>query len=460
MRRRLLLVLLAFAVLAVAGFAVPLLDSTAATRTREFVLSRTEDLSRFATLAQEATSGGNRTRLAMEVRAHTEVFGDGVVVVDAHRRVIVENGLRAADPRVSAAIDAALRNQPAPRPVTLRPWSSGDVLLARPVGTGIRVTGAVVLSSSVRPAVEDITTSWLLILAGALAAFAVCVVVVLALARWLLRPVHELADGVHAVAEGRERTHVDITAGPAELRGLAEEFNQMSDALAESAQRQRRLVADASHQLRNPMAALRLRIDTLAARDATYGPMVTELERLESLLDGMLALASADAKATDLAADRTEEDSCDAVAVLAERTEAWHDAGVAAGVTLTGPEPVPVGVQAGCAESELAQVVDVVLDNAVKYAGAGATVRWSCVDENGRVLVTIEDDGPGVPAGELDRLTERFWRSGRHRDAPGSGLGLAIADRLVTARGGGFTVHNGSFGGLAVRIELPGAGAR
>ena len=454
MRRRLLVVLLVFSVLAVAGFAVPLLESTASTRTQEFVLSRTEDLSRFATLAQETTSSGDRTGLVGEVRAHTRLFGDGVVVVDARRHVIVEDGLRATEPRVSAAIDAALRNQPAAAPGTLRPWSGGDVLLARPVGTGTRVTGAVVLSSSVDPAVGDITTSWLVILLGAVAALAACVVVVARLARWVLRPVRQLADGVHAVAAGRERAHVDIVVGPAELRGLAEEFNQMSDALAESAGRQRRLVADASHQLRNPMAALRLRIDTLAAREAAYGPMVTELERLEALLDGMLALASADSKATDIAVDREEDVHCDAVAVLAERVEAWHEAAVAAGVTLAGPASMPRGVRVACAESELAQVVDVLLDNAIKYAGEGATVRWSCVDEGGRVVVTVDDDGPGVPAGELDRLTERFWRSSRHRDEPGSGLGLAIADRLVTARGGAFSVHSGARGGLAVRIEL------
>jgi signal transduction histidine kinase len=76
------------------------------------------------------------------------------------------------------------------------------------------------------------------------------------------------------------------------------------------------------------------------------------------------------------------------------------------------------------------------------------------VDSGGRVLVTIDDDGPGVSSGDLDRLTERFWRSSRHRDEPGSGLGLAIADRLVTARGGTFSVHNGSRRGLEVRIEL------
>lgn len=459
MRRRLLLVLLAFAVLAVAGFAVPLLESTATTRTREFVLSRTEDLSRFATLAQVAEAGGDRTQLTGEIRAHTGLYGDGVVVVDARREVIVEDGMRAVEPRVSAAIDAALRNQPAARPGTLRPWSDGDVLLALPVGTGTRVTGAVVLRSSVAPAVGDVTTSWLLILLGTLTALAVCVFVVLLLARWLLRPVRQLADGVHAVAAGRERTHVDVVAGPAELRGLAEEFNKMSDALAESAKRQRELVRDASHQFGNRMGALRMRVDTLVARDPTYGPMATELDRLEALLDGMLALAAADSHATDAAADLAPDAHCDAVAVLFECVETWHEAAVAAGVTITGTEAMRAGVEVACAETELGEVVDAVLDNAIKYAGRDATVRLSCVDGNGRVVVTIDDDGPGVPAYELDRLTGRYWRSARDRDKPGHGLGLAIADTRVTARGGTFTVHNGPRGGLEVRIELPAAGS-
>jgi len=456
MRRRLLLVLLAFAVVAVAGFAVPLLSSTAAGRTQQFVASRTADVARFAVLAQQTD---DQAQLVEEVRAHTALFGDGVVIVTARREVVVANGMRATEPAVAAAVDAALRNQRAAAPADLRPWSTGDVLLSQPVGTGVRVTGAVVLRSSVAPAAEDITRQWAIVLLGALAAAAACVVLVLRLARWVLRPVEQLADGVHAVAAGAERTHVDVVAGPAELRGLAREFNQMSDALAESAGRQRRLVADASHQLRNPLAALRLRIDGMATRvdDAgrpAYHSMVTELERLEALLDGMLALASADSRATDLAAGG-EDARCDAVAVLTDRVAAWHDAANAADVTVTGPADDPAAAPVGCAESELAQVLDVVLDNAIKYAGVGATVRCTCQVVGARVRLVLADDGPGVPVGELHRLTERFWRSSRTRGEPGSGLGLAIADRLVTATGGQFTVHNGASAGLAVEIDLP-----
>ena len=444
MRRRLLAVLLAFAVVAVAGFAVPLLLSTAANRTQQFVLSRTADAARFAALAQE-----NRAQLVTEVRAHTTLYGDGVVVVDTRRRVVIEAGMRATDPDVAAAVDAALRNQPRQAPHDLRPWSAGSVLFAQAVGTGTSVTGAVVLRSSVANAVADIRFRWGVVLLAALLAAAACVLLVLRIASWLLRPVAQLADGVHAVAAGRERTHVDVATGPPELRGLAEEFNQMSDALAESAGRQRQLVADASHQLRNPLAALRLRIDTLAVDDPAYDPVVHELDRLEALLDGMLALASADSKATDLAASATDA-TCDAATVLADRVEAWHEAADAAAVRLAGEIPATLPVR--CAESELAQVLDVVLDNAIKYAGEGATVRWRHRRTAAETTLTIDDDGPGVPAAHLERLTERFWRA--TTTAPGSGLGLAIAERLTTAHGGRLTVRHGDRGGLAVDITL------
>jgi signal transduction histidine kinase len=444
LRRRLLVVLLAFAVAAVAGFAVPLLLSTAANRTQQFVLTRTADAARFAALAQE-----NRTHLVTEVRAHTTLYGDDVVVVDARRRVVVEAGMRATDPDVAAAIDAALRNQPRQALAELRPWSGGAVLFTQAVGTGTSVSGAVVLRSSVTPAVADIRLRWAAVLFAALVAAVACVLLVLRIARWLLRPVAQLADGVHAVAAGRERTHVDVGTGPPELRGLAKQFNQMSDALAESAGRQRQLVADASHQLRNPLAALRLRIDTLAATDPAYDPMVRELDRLEALLDGMLTLASADSMATDLAASAADA-CCDAATVLAERVEAWQEAADAAGVRLDSELPATLPVR--CAEPELAQVLDVVLDNAIKYAGAAATIRWTCHPTPADTTLTIDDDGPGVPEEHLRRLTERFWRA--TTTTPGSGLGLAIAERLTTAHGGRFTVAQGERGGLAVTITL------
>ncbi|MGW5049575.1 sensor histidine kinase [Actinokineospora sp. NPDC004072] len=452
MRRRLLLVLLVFSVLAVAGFAVPLLGSTAANRTYEFAMARTADAARIAALAQPALAGGPADQLRAEVRAHAQLFGDGVVVVDARRAVVVAEGMRSDEPDVAAAVDAALRNQPRPAPADLRPWSAGDLLISQAVGTGVRVSGAVVLRTSVRPAAEDIAVRWALVLLATLVAAAGVVVVVVRVARWVLLPVDRLAEAMHRMTEGRERTHVDIVAGPPELRGLAEEFNRMSDALAESAQAQRGLVADIAHQLRNPMAALRLRVDGLADGTAQRS-MLAEFDRLEDLLDGMLAMAKADSTATHLAT--TGEDArCDATAVLADRFDAWQAAATEAGLTLRWPDDPPA-LPVRCTESELAQVVDVVLDNAIKHAGRGATVRWSAQTRDGVVALALRDDGPGVPAADLPRLTTRFWRG--RSPTPGSGLGLAIAERLVTARGGRFTITSAD--GLTVHIELPEAGA-
>ncbi|MFC7614097.1 ATP-binding protein [Actinokineospora soli] len=448
MRRRLLLVLLAFSALAVAGLAVPLLSSTAANRTHEFAAARTADAARFAALAGTALAGGPADQLRAEVRAHADLFGDGVVVVDARRGVVVARGMGLDDPGVASAVDAALRNQPRPALAPLRPWSTGDVLFSQAVGTGVRVSGAVVLRTSARPAAEDIAVRWAAVLLGALAAAAAVVVLAFRLTRWLLLPVDQLAQAMHRIGEGGERPHVDPVSGPPELRGLAREFNHMSDALAESAQRQRGLVADIAHQLRNPMAALRLRVDGLAAGSVRRS-MQVEFDRLESLLDGMLALASADSTATDVAAAGGAA-SCDAVAVLADRLDAWHGSADHAGVAFAPPADPPASLPVRCAESELAQVLDVVLDNAVKYAGRGATVRWSAVSRAGRAVLEIADDGPGVPEADLPRLTERFWRGA---SAPGSGLGLAIAERLLTARGGRLALSTGP--GLTVHIELP-----
>jgi signal transduction histidine kinase len=460
-RRRLLLVLSAFSVATVAAFALPLLDSTAAERTQRFVLARTADIDRFAAYAQQADQETG-TVLAEEVRAHSRLYGEGVVVVDRARRPIVEAGLDVDDPGVLAAVDAALRNQPAARPQRLGPGSDEPVLFARPVGTGTQVGGAVVLRASPAGAAADIATAWTAILLGALAAAVAFAALALVVARWVLRPVAELAGGVRAVAEGHPGAHVSLRGGPSELRELATAFNRMSDVVSTSAEQQRRLVADTSHQLRNPLAALRLRVDALDAHvpddgRRTYRSTLAEVERLESLLDGMLDLASAESRATDLAAGDAGGEQADMGAVVAEQVELWAPVAERAGVRLVVTDG-PVA-EVACSASELAQLLDVLLDNAVKHAGATATARvgWTVAGTPGarRVRLEVRDDGPGLPPEDLGRATQRFWRSAQANGSRGSGLGLAIAERLATARGGALRLAPVPGGGLAVTVELP-----
>ncbi|KMS73063.1 histidine kinase [Streptomyces viridochromogenes] len=458
MRTRVLTVVLAFAVLAVAGFAVPLLGVTATQRTEQLVAARTADLDRFAGLAEQAAGSGDTGALTAEVTRYAELYGEAVVVVDAHRAPVAQTGgMHAADPAVARLVDAALRNQPVSPGGTLRPWSRGDKLLARPVGTGTRVSGAVVLRASVRAAADDIALRWALVLAGAGLFAVACLLLARAATRWVVRPLHRLDHAVGALAAGLPAEHAR-EGGPPELRQLATGFNRMADTVTTALEQQRRLVADTSHQLRNPLAALRLRIDSLQPRlpdsaTRTYTGVTSELERMERLLDDLLALAHAEHRAGELAVTDTPEASCDATAVAAAQVQLWQPLAERAGIRLEfSPGPA---VLTSCTEGELAQVADILLDNAIKYAGSGARVETRCFTEGPDAVFEVRDDGPGLATGELPRAGTRFWRSERHRAVRGSGLGLAIAERLVAGRGGRIEFAAAEPRGLRVRVLLP-----
>jgi signal transduction histidine kinase len=435
MRTRVLTVVLAFAVLAVAGFAVPLLALTSAQRTQQLVAARTAD-----------------------VRRYTELYGEAVVVVDARRAPVVQTGgLRAADPAVARLVDAALRNQPVSPGGTLRPWSRADRLLARPVGTGTRVSGAVVLRASVRAAADDIALRWALVLAGAGLFAVACVLLARRATQWVVRPLHRLDRAVGTLAAGLPPEHARA-GGPPELRQLATGFNRMADAVTTALEQQRRLVADTSHQLRNPLAALRLRIDSLqphlrTSATRTYTGVTAELERMEHLLDDLLTLANAEHRAGELAVTDVRGSCCDATAVAAAQARWWQPVAEQAGVQLEfAPGPA---VLMACSEGELAQVADILFDNAIKYAGIGARVEAHCFTEGPDAVFEVQDNGPGLNTGELPRAGTRFWRSERHREVRGSGLGLAIAERLVAGHAGHVEFTAAEPHGLRVRAVLP-----
>ncbi|OXM74759.1 HAMP domain-containing sensor histidine kinase [Amycolatopsis sp. KNN50.9b] len=493
MRTRVLAVLLAFVVLATAGFALPLLSVTATERTQQLLLARTADVDRFAALADQAVAAGDASALLAEVTRYTELYGEGIVVVTARRAPVAETGgLAAADPAVAELIDAALRNQPSQPAATVRPWSRTPVLLARPAGTGTKVSGAVVLRASVTRAADDVRRSWFAVLAGAALVTLAGAGLALGATRWVLGPMRRLDRAVGDLTAGLRPVHADL-AGPPELRQLTAGFNRMSDAVTAALDQQRRLVADTSHQMRNPMTALRLRVDALgpslpASAARTYEGAVGELDRLEALLDDLLTLAAAEHRAGELAVSG-DSASCDAAAVAEAQVHLWQPAAERAGVRLrfTGEPPrtaeaqrQPAGMtphltreplhaaeaqratgeppRAAATEAELAQVLDVLLDNALKYA-PGAEVSVSCGVEGAWAVVSVADAGPGLSAEELAQAQARFWRADRHRGLPGTGLGLAIAERLTAGRGGRIELRAADPHGLVVRVLLPRAEA-
>ncbi|WP_369640765.1 sensor histidine kinase, partial [Nocardia sp. JMUB6875] len=161
---------------------------------------------------------------------------------------------------------------------------------------------------------------------------------------------------------------------------------------------------------------------------------------------------------------------CDAIQVAQDRIDAWRSAFDDAGMTLTaewhtsaaesGKSPHWCATQradTAVSADVLAQILDVPLSNACRYAGPGTTTRLTVTTDPGWVTITVADDGTGVPDSELGQLTTRFFRGSTATGRTGSGLGLPIADALVTSRHGRLTVRAADPHGLAVVITLPAA---
>ncbi|WP_406236390.1 ATP-binding protein [Nocardia sp. NBC_01009] len=349
MRRRLLIALTVFAALAVLAFAVPLSLTFATSRTQELVLGRSGDADRLATLADVAAADGDVRALAEEVGRYHELYDEPVLVVDARGAPTVNAAVDIDDAAIVAAVAAARRNQ-RPQPIDrLTPWGAPTMLVARPVGTGVQVNGAVVIEASTARARADIAKAWAVIAAGAVVAMAVFTLLALTLSRWVLRPLAALSHAVADLTATLPKPRTEVAApsiarrhgGPPEMRAVAESFDAMALAVADSADAQRQLVADTAHAMRNPLAALTIRLDSLepaipAVATATFHRASAEVERLTALLDGLLSLAVAETPAAFEAARATggTENHCDAVQVVADRIDAWYSAFESAGMQL------------------------------------------------------------------------------------------------------------------------------
>ncbi|MFI9321968.1 ATP-binding protein [Kitasatospora aureofaciens] len=453
MRRRLLAVLTALIGAAVLLLALPLADSYARGRTEHLLLQRRADGVRFAELADRIRTDADRRELDAELSRYAELYGAAVTVVDTAGRTVGRAGPAPSGTAAQRARDRALTGRSTEELPTVRPWGPDTVVLAEPVGQDERVGGAVLLTVPTGAARHDVLVRWALIAAGAVTSFGAAALVAAGIARWLLRPVHELDRAVATVAGGRFELRVASDTGPPELRRLRRNFDGMAQAVAESLRRRRDFVADASHQLRNPLATLVLQLEN-AEPHIGPGPgrqahalALDEADRLGELLDGLLALARLEAATAPI-----EEQ--DVSAAVAGRVAAWEPVLEAGGLELTAD--VAPGLRALGLPDATGRILDALLDNASKFVPEGERVRVTATAApEGGAVVRVTDTGPGVPAGRLPLLVGRFARAPEHQNVPGTGLGLAIADELARACGGSLTVGATSPHGLTVEFRLP-----
>ncbi len=246
-----------------------------------------------------------------------------------------------------------------------------------------------------------------------------------------------------------------LESGPAdaaELRTLAEAFNHMLDRLDRAFAQQRQFVSDASHELRSPLTAIRGQIEVLARGEdpsaaeirRVEATVMTEMGRVERLVDDLLALARLDEGIGPVLREVPARPLLSELAggSPAEPTETGE---LAEGTIRTDPDL-------------LAQVIRNLLSNAHRHAGAGGRVSLASHAEAGRLVIDVDDDGPGIPAEQRERVFDRFHRSepGRERASGGSGLGLGIARSIVAMHGGRIWVDDSPLGGARVSVELPG----
>lgn len=329
-----------------------------------------------------------------------------------------------------------------------------DELLAVAAGADTRFGELTVI---VARSTDDVFESTQVV-SGLLAIGAPLLLVLVGFTTWLvvgraLHPVEAIRAEVEAISSAELHRRVPDPPGQDEITRLAATMNGMLGRLEAGQDRQRRFVADASHELRSPIASIRQHAGVARAHpersslEELSDTVLAESLRVQRLVDDLLLLARADERSLQLR--RRPVDVDDFVFDEARRLRDSSDLRV-------DTRQVSAGRVLGD-EGVLARVLRNLGDNAARHAST--TIFFGLAEDNGTVRLTVEDDGPGIPQAHRERVVERFVRldEARARDEGGAGLGLAIVAELVAAHGGNLTIADSPLGGARIDIQIPAA---
>ncbi|MFD5861364.1 sensor histidine kinase [Streptomyces chartreusis] len=460
MRTRLLPLLIVLMAAVLLALGVPLGISLASAQQQNVVVDRIDDTAYFAAIARPAADVTTGSRddlriLSRELESYYDVYGIRAGVFLPNDTPLANGPTTWFLPETGEVRDAfeeSLLSRRSHDPKQVWPWQRGRLVVASPVIRDGDVVAVVVTDSPTGEMRSRILNGWLIIAGGLTAAMLVAVGAALRLTGWVLRPVRVLDVTTHEIASGRLKSRVAVASGPPELRRLARSFNEMADNVEDVLEQQRAFVADASHQLRNPLAALLLRIELLAFElpegNQEIASVQAEGKRLAQVLDDLLDLALAEHTAADLRLT-------DVGALAAERVAAWAPTAEAKGVRLVGNCPPTT---AWADPVALSSALDAVIDNAVKFTPEDESVEVSVTSVGAMSTIEVADNGPGLTDEEIARVGDRFWRSGRHQNIKGSGLGLSISRALLSAGGGTISYSHHEPRGLRVTVTVPRSG--
>jgi len=285
------------------------------------------------------------------------------------------------------------------------------------------------------------------------------------LARKSLAPVAAMASQARSIGATSLNARIAVPNERDELGQLAASFNQLLGRLENSFEQQRRFLADASHELRTPVAILRGEAEvTLSKTDRspeeyreTLGILLEESRRLAKVIEDLLTLTRADAGQYPLALREVYLDE-----VASEVLQRARSLALAHNIMLSSEIESDLPLRAD--EALLGRMLLNLLDNAIKYSPEGSTVKLACSRERDRYLVRVSDSGPGIPPELQARIFERFFRADQARshsegDLGGAGLGLAIARWIVEAHHGRLELTRSDASGSTFTVTLPGTGS-
>ena len=438
MRRRLLLAFLGLTTLILIGAVAPLGLQASAHDYSAYVEATQAQARTVAAAAEELLGDHLRDSDLGRDLAAARRSGGSATILSPRGAVIRKAGAVVAVAR--SRIARALRSG-----APLTEVSHDRVQVIMPVSGDGRGLGVVVLVRPTERLEYGLRTFWLSLVIIAAGALALAVILALALARWVGRPLAALDASARRLGDGDLSVRLPDASCPPEFRHLADTFNTMAGRLETLVHGHRAVIADVSHQLRTPLAALRLRLDLLtpeSAEDAAdYAGALSEVARLSRLVDGLLAVARAENATPQPVAVRADQ-------VITERVAAWAPVAAERGVQLAASVLQPVTALAG--DGYLEQILDNLIANAVDAGAAGTRVSAGVTLTQQKARLTVADDGPGMSPAEMSRAFRRFAASG----TGGSGLGLAIVHRLATSSGGSVALSQTPGGGLTVTVDM------
>ncbi len=290
-----------------------------------------------------------------------------------------------------------------------------------------------------RPQADDIPSralTWTLVV------LALLLVAAYVFARFLARPLRELTSAVERVGRGETPPPLP-ESGPSEIAAVNRGFNAMMGSLRQIERDRAVLLAGVSHDLRTPLARMRLGVEMGTRDEATRAGMVADIEEMDRIIGQFLDFARDDAS--------TALEPADLNAIVAACTERYRQAGRALNFVAGDIPPLPLKPTA------ISRLVANLIDNALAYGAPPVEVTTSRSGSD--VWLDVADRGPGIPPEQVERLKQPFTRASfaraREDGVAGAGLGLAIVDRIARIHGGTFDLSPRDGGGTVARVSLP-----